>query len=94
MRNPSRNRSVVFRARMALKEVRGELTVAKTASHHAARATGWECLQMENAAETPHGNATSNDERGRIPDLHETVGEFTVLQRCVISYPNPSAVKC
>ena len=81
MKKPRRNHSPAFKARVALEAIRGEKTVAEIAAHHEVhpnQVTTWKSQLLQNAAAIFGGNATADDGRERIRELHEKIGELTV----------------
>jgi transposase len=81
MKNPRRNHSTAFKARVALEAIRGEKTVAEIAAHHEVHATqvrAWKTRLLENAAGVFGGETVAADERERSRELHAKIGELTV----------------
>lgn len=98
MRKPRRNHSAAFKARVALEALRGEKTVAEIAAHHqvhATQVTAWKSQLLENAAGIFGGNAAVTDDRERIRELHEKIGQLTVerdfLDSALGKFPGLSA---
>ena len=81
MKKSRRNHSAAFKARVALEAIRGEKTVAEIAAHHEVhpnQVTSWKTQLLQNAAAVFGGNASVDDGRERIRELHEKIGELTV----------------
>jgi transposase-like protein len=81
MRRPRRNHSAAFKARVALEAIRGEKTVAEIAAHRAVRpnqVTSWETQLLQNAAAVFGAEGLAADDKERIRELHEKLGELTV----------------
>ena len=98
MRKPRRNHSAAFKARIALEALRGEKTVAEIAAHHqvhATQVTAWKSQLLENAAGIFGGAGVVSDDRERIRELHEKIGQLTVerdfLDSALGKFPGLSA---
>jgi transposase len=81
MRQPRRNHSAAFKARVALEAIRGEQTIAEIAAHHEVHAnqmTSGKNQALKHWADSFGSTATNGDSRERIRELHEKIGELTV----------------
>lgn len=81
MKKPRRSQSAVFKARVALKAIRGEKSVAEPAAHHQVhltQITAWKQQLLENAASIFGGKALAADGRERIVELQAKIGELTM----------------
>src|SRR5450759_768959 len=78
MKRPRRNRSPIFKAKVALTAIKGEQTLAQLAERfdvHPSQITQWKDELLQRAVEV---FATADDKRGPAPDLkalHAKIGQ-------------------
>lgn len=75
--------SAEFKAKVALKAIKGEQTISELASRfglHPNMITNWKRQAIDNMAEAFSGKAdrTRNNEEAQIRDLHAKIGQLTV----------------
>ena len=82
MKRSRKNHSPLFKAKVALEAVRGEMTLAQLVQRHGVHPTQistWRKQLLEHAGEVfENGNPAAEDAERRIHDLQAKVGELTM----------------
>jgi transposase len=96
MKRPRRNHSAVFKAKVALAALQGDLTLTELSQRfevHANQITQWKQPLVGSAA-AAFGEREDRQREGEVARLHAKIGELTMerdfLQRAVGKLPGPT----
>ena len=81
MRRKRRNHSPDFKAKVAVAELKGDLTPAELSEKfdvHPNQITEWKNLLLENAGQAFNGKKDTEDAEAKIKELHAKIGQLTM----------------
>jgi transposase len=80
-RRARRNHTPVFKAKVALAAIKGDMTLAQLAEHfdvHPNQITAWKALLQEGAADVFGGGGAATAPAIDVKSLHAKIGELTL----------------